>query len=400
MKKLMFLLAFAGFSFGAFAQEVPTEEIPTLKHKVVTNGFWDNWFVGFGGDFISNFSSQEIGVSGSPFASERYSWGGSVTLGKWATPSVGVRAKVGFGWGRQVNSAEADFMGPDYMWDNDLTNPKFSQLNVSLQPLFNLHNIFAGYKPRVWNTILYASVGCHINFVTDDSSAMVGLGWLNVFNVSDRFHFNVDIYANMGEADMDGISIADAPAEVTRTPAFGTRDWQIGASVGFGFNLGKVGWDNAPDVDAIMAMNKAQLDALNASLVDQQAENERLMALIKSHKCPEPTKQVTQIVSSRASVFFNIGKSKIASKKDLVTVKDLAECAKANGQTIVVTGYADSKTGTASYNQALSEKRAQVVAEEIVKMGVSRDKIEVVGKGGVKDLSPISYNRRVVVSLK
>ena len=392
MKKLMFLLVFAGFSFGAFAQEVKTNEVPTLKHKVVTNGFWDNWFVGFGGDFISSFSSQEIGVSGSPFASERYSWGGSVTLGKWATPSVGVRAKVGFGWGRQINSAEADFMGPDYMWDNDLTNPKFSQLNVSLQPLFNLHNIFAGYKPRVWNTILYASVGCRINFVTDDSSPMVGLGWLNVFNVSDRFHFNVDLYADMGHNDLDGNSAVTATG-------MGACDLQLGASVGFGVNLGKVGWDNAPDVDAIMAMNKAQLAALNASLAEQQAENERLQKLIKNHKCPE-AKQVTEIITSKASVFFNINKSKIASKKDLVNVKELAETAKANGKTIVVTGYADSKTGSAEYNQKLSERRAQAVADELVKMGVDSDKIEVVGKGGVEELSPISYNRRVVVSLK
>ena len=84
----------------------------------------------------------------------------------------------------------------------------------------------------------------------------------------------------------------------------------------------------------------------------------------------------------------------------LVNVQELVKCAKANGKTIVVTGYADSKTGTASYNQTLSEKRAKTVADELLNMGVSRDKIEIVAKGGVNELSPISYNRRVVVSLK
>ena len=39
MKKLMFLLAFAGISFGAYAQEATTNEIPTLENKVITNGF-------------------------------------------------------------------------------------------------------------------------------------------------------------------------------------------------------------------------------------------------------------------------------------------------------------------------------------------------------------------------
>jgi hypothetical protein len=33
-------------------------------------------------------------------------------------------------------------------------------------------------------------------------------------------------------------------------------------------------------------------------------------------------------------------------------------------------------------------------------MGVSRDKIEIVAKGGVNDLTPISYNRRATVEIK
>ena len=379
---MMLLLAFAGMSFGTFAQETATTEIPTQKHKVVTNGFWDNWFVDFGVDFLSNYSSQEVGVSGNPFSGDRGNWGFDVSLGKWATPSFGMRAKIGAAWATQVNTEDS--------------NPLYNQLQITFQPMLNLHNLFAGYKPRVWNTILYGSVGYHHNFDHSINSVIAGLGWLNTFNVTKRFHINVDIYANMLDHNADGIASVSSGS----VACFGSRDWQVGWSIGCGFNLGKVGWDNAPDVDAIMAMNKAQLDALNASLAAEQEENARLQKMIKDHKCPEAVTQVTQIVASNASVFFNINKSRIASKKDLVNVKELAECAKANGQTVVVTGYADSKTGSATYNQTLSEKRAQTVADELVKMGVSRDNIEVVGKGGVKDLSPISYNRRVVVSLK
>ena len=381
MKKLMLLLAIAGMSLGTFAQETTTTEIPTQKHKVVTNGFWDNWFVDFGAEFISNYSSQEVGVSANPFSLDRGNFGFDVSLGKWATPSFGMRAKIAAAWATQVNTENS--------------NPLYNQLKISLQPMLNLHNLFAGYKPRVWNTMLYGSVGYHRNFDYPTNSVAVGLGWMNTFNVTKRFHINIDIYADMLEAPSDGNSAVASGSSL----AFGPRDWQIGWSVGCGFNLGKVGWDNAPDVDAIMAMNKAQLDALNASLSEQQAENARLQKLIKDHKCPE-AKQVTEIVTSKASVFFNINKSKIASKKDLVNVKELAETAKANGKTIVVTGFADSKTGSAEYNQKLSERRAQAVADELVKMGVDSNKIEVVGKGGVEDLSPISYNRRVIVSVK
>ena len=133
-------------------------------------------------------------------------------------------------------------------------------------------------------------------------------------------------------------------------------------------------------------MWKSQLDALNAQLADANAENDRLNNLIKNHKCPEATAAVTvkEVVTAPVSVFFNINKSKIASRKDLQNVKAMTETAK-DGK-FVVTGYADSKTGSAAYNQALSQKRAETVADELVKMGVSRDNIEVVAAGGVNTI--------------
>ncbi len=371
----MFLLAIASMSLGAFAQEDTSAEIPTLKHKVVTNGFLDNWVVAVGADFISNYSGQEVGVNKNPFSLTRGNWAFDISVAKWWTPVLATRLKFLACEGRQVNI------------DSKAANPLYKQIGLRVQPMFNLHNWFAGYKPRVWNTILYASAGWAHNIETNHDGPVVGAGWLNVFNVSKRFHINVDIFADFSDSALDGGLV-------------GSNDFQVGWSVGFGFNLGKVGWDNAPDVDAIMAMNKAQLDALNASLADQQAENARLQQMIRDHKCPEAVTQVTEIIASKASVFFNINKSRITSKKDLVNVKELVDCAKANGKTIVVTGYADSKTGSSAYNQTLSERRAQTVADEIVKMGLDRSKIEVVGKGGVTDLSPISYNRRAIVTIK
>ena len=66
---------------------------------------------------------------------------------------------------------------------------------------------------------------------------------------------------------------------------------------------------------------------------------------------------------------------------------------------MVVTGFADSATGKPAYNQALSEKRAATVADELVKMGVSRDNITTKGNGGVDELSPVSFNRRATVTV-
>ena len=74
--------------------------------------------------------------------------------------------------------------------------------------------------------------------------------------------------------------------------------------------------------------------------------------------------------------------------------------AKENNLQLIVTGYADSKTGTEAQNQRLSEQRAEAVANELVRLGVSRDKIEVRGAGGVNTLSTTENNRRVVVEAK
>ena len=66
----------------------------------------------------------------------------------------------------------------------------------------------------------------------------------------------------------------------------------------------------------------------------------------------------------------------------------------------MITGTADSKTGSSAYNQTLSEARAKAVADELISLGVSSDKIEAKGLGGVNDVTPYTLNRRAIVELK
>ena len=164
-------------------------------------------------------------------------------------------------------------------------------------------------------------------------------------------------------------------------------------------NLGKATWEKTPDVDAIKALAQSQIDALNAQLNDANAESARLKNLLANQKAVETPKAVKEFITTPVSVFFNINKTKIASKKDLVNVQAVAKFAKENNCKITVTGYADSATGSPEINQKLSEGRAATVTEELVSMGVSRDKITSVGKGGVGELSPISFNRRATVQI-
>ena len=294
-------------------------------------------------------------------------------------------------WGKTV------FYGDPNNFDR---SNKFWTLNE--QVLLNLSNMIGGYNPnRVWNFIPFFGGGVGRSMTNNMYAMNLNVGILNTFRLSDRVALNLELGWNRFEEDMDGITAAN-----TITPAFPfvdrrgweTKDNLLYAEVGLTFNLGRTGWNKTPDVDAIKALSQAQIDALNAQLADANAENERLRNMLANQK-PVESKTVKEFVTTPVSVFFNINKSNIASKKDLVNVQAVAKYAKENNTRINVTGYADSATGKPAYNQALSERRAETVANELVNMGVSRDQISTVGKGGVEDLSPVSFNRRATVQV-
>lgn len=378
MKKFLMVLALASVSVAGMAQET------TEKYSVATNSFWSNWFIQANVAGTAFYSSQEnnLNLSNSPLKGFRNNLGASVAIGKWFTPGLGLRTKVNGVWGRTVNGD-----------DKKANASKYWQANE--QVLFNLSNMLCGYNPdRVWNFIPYLGGGIGRNMTYNSYAMGLQAGLLNEFRLSRKFALNLDLSFGMHEPDFDGNGIANASS---RSPK--SKDRDLNLEIGLTYNLGKATWNKVPDVDAINALHQSQLDALNAQLADANAENDRLNNLIKNHKCPEAkTVTVKEVATAPVSVFFNIGKSKIASRKDLQNVKAMTETNK--DAKFVVTGYADSKTGSASYNQKLSQKRAEAVANELVKMGVSRDNIEIVAKGGVADLTPISYNRRATVEIK
>lgn len=379
MKKLLIVLAMCGLSMGSMAQETTAD--PVEKYSVATNSFWSNWFVQVGADWNAFYSNQEHGqgLSRSPFKSFRATPGFSIAIGKWFTPGLGLRTKFSGVWGRTVVDENKH---SNHIWT----------LNENV--LFNLSNMLYGYNPnRVWNFVPFVGAGINRNCCADRYAMNLSAGILNTFRVSKHVGIHFELGWNYAEEDFDAVKPDGKGGRIWEG-----KDNKLYAELGLTFNLGKASWDKTPDVDAIKALSQAQIDALNAQLNDANAENARLKNLLAQKK--DATAAVKEYVGTPVSVFFNINKSVIASKKDLVNVKNMAEYAKENNANLLVTGYADSATGKPAYNQKLSEKRAETVANELVKMGVSRDQITTEAKGGVKDLSPISYNRRATVQVK
>lgn len=380
------VLALAGVSVASMAQDA----VPTEKYSVSTNSFWSNWFIQANAVGTSFWGSQENSAVklGDLVEDHRTNLGFSVAIGKWFTPGLGLRTKFTGVWGRTILPGG----------NKDENASKYWVINE--QVLFNLSNMLCGYnEKRVWNFIPYVGAGVGRNMSYNTYGMDLNAGILNTFRLSNKVAINLDINYGLFEPRFDG------DARYADVAGFKMKNYDrtVNVELGLTLNLGKGTWSKTPDVEAIKALSQGQIDALNAQLADANAENARLQNQIRNHKCPEAPaapKVVEKVVSAPVSVFFNIGKSKIASQKDLQNVRAIADAAKANNSKIVVTGYADSKTGSASFNQTLSQKRAETVVNELVKMGVDRANIEVNAAGGVNTLSPISYNRRATVELK
>ena len=387
MKKFVIGAALLGMSMTAFAQQAD----PTMKYSVATNSFWSNWFIQVGGDYNIWYSNQEHGRhldNGGDFdflSKQRRSFGGSVAIGKWFTPGIGLRTKL-----QGFNSKKIGAVG--------VTSQHFWSLNEQI--MFNLSNLFMGYNPeRVWNISPFIGGGMARNMSANRYVMQLSAG----INSSWRLCRNLDLYAEAGWNRMEDNFDGNEMAQLSNTHhgrGWEDKDNHLYAEIGLTFKLGKATWNKTPDVDAIKALSQSQIDALNSQLNDLNTENGKLRKeLAEKPKTTVLTKSLKEFVATPISVFFNIGKIDVALLKDLVNVRALAKYAIENNSHILVTGYADSSTGTPAINQRLSEQRANTIVEELVKMGVNRSNIRTAAGGGVKMLEYPDYDRRATVQI-
>ena len=381
MKKTLLLLALFSFSLSVLAQE--DERLsPAEKYSVTTRGFWQNWFVQTNATWSAFYLQERILVA--PFrkfpgGSSYTNPGLSVALGKWFTPGLGLRTKAGlWQWGKE---------------DQGVGGDKFWSLNE--QVLFNLSNLIRGYNEyRLWNLIPYIGAGINRNMSHSHYSTQLSAGLLNTFRISRHISANLDLGWNNFEAGNSGIGLKN-------------RSHQFSLEVGLTFNIGSSRWEHATDNDAKDALTEGELDALNAQLADALAETERLQQELDERPAEKPQPSVqpavrvqTEYAAVPISVFFAKGKSVTVAPRDVLNMKAVAEYAKEHPVRLVVTGYADSRTGSADGNLKLSQRRADAVADELVRLGVQRNMIDVVAAGGVDALSPSDFNRRVTIEMK
>ncbi|MBR5385748.1 MAG: OmpA family protein [Bacteroidales bacterium] len=371
-------------SFSANAQENNNrdEEGNIVRGSYLTNGFWSNWFIGVGGGI--NAGIRDL----SPFdLAGKAGVAVDANVGKWFTPTVGARV----GWkgiknanGGKFNEFNQNFYHADFLW--------------------NFSNSVSGYKEtRFWDLIPYATVGVnHVKITGNDYEYAAGIGLLNDFRLGNH----VDLFIDLSALVAHGRQYKES-----------NKFWfPVSATAGLIFNLGKTNWDRYSSVAPVVVpvpFTVDQYNALKDKVAALEAENASLKNKIAALEAEKNARKYTEgqlytykngqfveteaTISTPATLYFDLGKSTL-SQREIAHLEFFANTALVNANKVTVTGSADSKTGSAKYNQKLSEKRAAYVKDLLVKkFGVAEDKISTTGIGGVDNFNTPAKNRVAIV---
>ena len=363
IKFLALSVIMAGASMFANAQE--TENYYTKKAT-------DNIFFGFGigGMSVINggFNTPTLNLN--------------IQLGKYITPTWGVRAEISGLW----QSLDKQ----DHVWfETNKTEYKdyckmFGELN--LDAMLNVTNWLGGYNPdRAIDFYLFA--GPTLNLSSENAQLTGKPGGDNHALLEDADNMKVRIGATAGLGLAYNLSskwALNLEGRLGVTPSiFGdasdcrsaeaTGRLTLGATYTFG---GK-------------KFAKVE-DRVVEKLVEKQVIKEVPVEVVK-----EVIKEIPGAAS--AAIFFKIGKS-VISPEGMVNVKLMAKVIKDNPKAIYkVAGFADKATGTVAGNQTLSEKRAQAVYDALISEGVNASQLEKVAMGGTDPMFEKGYLNRVVI---
>lgn len=338
-----------------------------------TNKFGDNWFIGAGAgvnSWLGNGASPKAGVAVDAF------------VGKWITPTVGVR----MGWKGLKDGVSAK---DGYT----IADEKFTYNSVHADVLWNLSNLFSGYKEtRTWNISVYPTFA-YMNAAKNKEFG-AGIGMLNNFRLGNRVGLYLDLSALTTKADFAGIS----PRPKTLAGVLPS------ATFGLTVNLGKTGFKrHSSVVPAIVPVpfTEAQYNNLQDKVNALEKENKDLKAQIEELKNAKPdTVTVSKAgdLVSPATLYYEIGSTKLSEREEAhleFYVKNILE--QAPDKVFVLTGSADKGTGTAARNQYLSEQRVNNVKKVLVeKYGIAEDHLIVKAEGATNNRFGSAVLNRVV----
>ena len=167
--------------------------IQVQAQKVMTNGFWNNWFLQVGMDMSLQ---NPYGHDFSSVFPNGKTFGVNAAFGKWFSPQFGARVK--FNWENGISFLEndhAEWLAPFYQPGVNMDKGGYIALYGDL--MVNIHELVGNYnKDRKWNFMVYPRVGAVYNFGATDGSPLLGFGIENTYRLSERLSVFLDVAYN------------------------------------------------------------------------------------------------------------------------------------------------------------------------------------------------------------
>lgn len=377
---------------GVMAQENGNrdEQNRVVRGPYETNRFFDNIFIGVaGGVNIYHGENDSYGKFGKRLAPAL-----DVNVGKWFTPSVG--ARIGYsginakGW----TSGQTVYAKDVFDKKANIYNEKFGVSYLHTDVLWNFSNAVSGYKEtRTWNFVPFFGAGwarSYGNGAYNNEFAM-SIGLLNNIRLCNLLDLTLEARHMFVNQRFDGVSRGSKGEGMTSV------------TMGLTFKLNRRNFKRAAapvDVTPYLSRIKA-LESDNTTLAGKNKTLADENTALRNRK-PETVTVAgkSKVSATPVALFFQIGKATL-DKKELTNldfyVKNALQADR--NKTFTLYGGADKATGTAAFNQKLSEKRMQYVYDLLVnKYGISKNRLKTVAEGDRNNRFPEpELNRTVII---
>ena len=384
MKTKIMTLALAALAASALQAQEPAQK-PAYKTSFVKDGK-AHWFLEVGDAATISLAGNNRDVN---FTDRVSLLNPSLAIGRWSTPAFGMRLTLQGG-------KTFDYARPAGLWAAATTTNGYLRHDVTYgfaqyDFLFDLVNYFAPYKEnRFFHIIPFLGVGLGYKHEVEA---------INVKDKSHRFSPLADAglqlklrLARFVDFNLEGkITASDLRLPSQEDHVKSGTDFIAQAGASLTFHLGRKAFEAiTPNDEALIADLNGQINAL-------RAENAELAK--RPVRCPDVEIPVADSKVIGNVIYFRLN-SAVVDKNQMINVYNIAEYAKSNTETITLVGYADRQTGNPNYNMALSKRRAEAVADILVKKyGISRDRLKIDWKGDtVQPYAENVWNRIVLMS--
>lgn len=376
---------------GLFAQENNNrdENGKVVRGPYETNRLFDNVWIGVAGG-INLFENSFTDAGGINPALD-------INIGKWVTPSVGLR--IGYQGLTASSWTSAQYPYFKRMGDDGRYKNAFNTAYVHGDVLWNISNAFSGYKEtRTWNFVPFLTAGLARSFKNGfaNNEFAAGVGLLNNIRVSNRVDLTLEVRQLIVKQGYDSSPVGGVAGMTS-------------ATFGVSFKLGRTGFKRSHTDE--YAGRIATLQTLNDALENEKAdvendkaelaaENAALREAVETLQAKPAKVEKVMLDVTPGAVFFEIGQTELSPQElfhlDFYLKNVIAQDA---DKVFTLTGYADRQTGSKKRNQELSKLRVEYVYNLLqTKYGVSADRLVIKAAGSEVDRwgDPL-LNRCVVI---